>query len=325
MRKAPMGSTHGLGQRLTWALPLIALVTLLCLATRGEAQERTGEVLRELLRGVEQDFETLQRETQGMTQRAEALRMDLEAKAKALDRVRNPVERKAQIADLLLVHAQLNEVDRKETDAALRTIGEVRWKLERIRGVLQRGLGLPPKEQLPAIRQRLGRWLTTAANLLEALEQRTPPDQQQEIAALKGTLVGVLRTWETPTLNVGTAEEELTRTIRRLDVTYVNLVGIVRALEQERQFLLIRNNAAVADLVLIRLNGGKVNVGAVSETVEAKRKAIGRRMEIMTGVDREGPVSSGGEGSPGLGTDQQQTFDRLKRGDYQWSKGGAER
>jgi len=299
MRKAPMGSTHGLGQRLTWALPLIALVTLLCLATRGEAQERTGEVLRELLRGVEQDFETLQRETQGMTQRAEALRMDLEAKAKALDR--------------------------KETDAALRTIGEVRWKLERIRGVLQRGLGLPPKEQLPAIRQRLGRWLTTAANLLEALEQRTPPDQQQEIAALKGTLVGVLRTWETPTLNVGTAEEELTRTIRRLDVTYVNLVGIVRALEQERQFLLIRNNAAVADLVLIRLNGGKVNVGAVSETVEAKRKAIGRRMEIMTGVDREGPVSSGGEGSPGLGTDQQQTFDRLKRGDYQWSKGGAER
>jgi hypothetical protein len=303
----------------------MALVVSLCLLSRAEAQERTGEVLRELLRGVEQDFETLQRETQGMSQRAEALRKELEGKAKALEGVRNPVERKAQVADLLLVQAQLNELDRKETDAALRTIGEVRWKLERIRGVLQRGLGLPPKEQLPAVRQKLGGWLTTAAHLLEAMERRMPPDQRQEITSLKGTLVGVLRNWEAPTLNVGGAEEELARTLRRLDLTYVNLVGVMRALEQERQFLLIRNNAAVADLVLIRLNGGKVNVGAVSEAVEAKRKAIGRRMEIMTRADREGLVSSGGEGSALLSTDQQQEFERLKRGEYQWLQGGAGR
>lgn len=325
MREASMCDRPRLRRRAGGALLFVALWVFLSGASPAEAQERTGEVLRELLRGVEQDFDTLQRETQGVAKQAEALRKDLESKARALDRTRNPVERKAQVADLHLVLAQLNELDRKETETALRTIGEVRWKLERIRGVLQRGLGLPSKEQLPAIRQRLGAWLTTTANLLEALEQRTPPEKRQEIAALKGTLVGVLRTWETPALNVGTAEEELTRTIRRLDVTYVNLVGVMRALEQERQFLLIRNNAAVADLVLIRLNGGKANVGAVSEAVDAKRKGLERRMEILNGVDREGLGASEAPGSQALGTEQQREFDRLKRGDYRWPKGGAER
>ena len=142
-----------------------------------------------------------------------------------------------------------------------------------------------------------------------------------EAEALKATLVGVLSTWESPATSVGTSHEELSRTMGALDTTYTQLLTLGRALELERQDLMVRNNMAVARLVLLRLNGGKVNVGSVLDAAEGKRKAIQRRREIITRTDTRSALGGKG-GSATLSSDGETIFNRIKRGDYEWSKGG---
>lgn len=298
------------------AIGALVLLGFLLLAVPTPAVERTGEVLRELVQGVEEDLERLEHETQGFAEKGEELTKELEEKGKLLDRARDPVRRETVTSDILLLGAKLNDLDRKEVEAALTTTNDVRWKLERIRDVLQRGGILPPREELPKVRQKMGKFLSTAAKLLERW-----PGKMEEAEALKATLVGVLPTWESPATNMGTSHEELSRTMEALDTTYSQLLTLGRALELERQDLMVRNNMAVARLVLLRLNGGKVNVGSVLDAAEGKRKALQHRREIITRTETRS--SLGGKGGGGrLSSDGQAAYDRIKRGDYEWSKGG---
>lgn len=285
------------------------------------AVERTGEILRELLQSMEKDFDALEKETRGFTKQTETLNKQLEEKAKLWDRTDDPVRKETIYADVLYVEAQLNELDQKEVGAALTTVNQVRGKLQRIREVLQRGGVLPAPEELPKVRQKLGKFLTTAAGFLDKWE-KSSPEKKGEIAALKASLVGVLNTWESPSAGLGSSQEELNRTLRALDASYGQLLTLSRSLEQEQQHLLIRNHAAAARLTILRLNGGKINAGSVLDTVEGKRKGIERRREILRGADGVGPV--GGDGNSALGSEQEDIFNRMKRGEFQWPKGGGQ-
>ncbi len=148
-------------------LPVLVMLGVLLVPVSVPAVERTGEVLRELVQGVEEDLERLEQEAQGFAEKGEALTEELEEKGKLLDRARDPVRRETVTSDILFLGAKLNDLDRREVEAALTTINEVRWKMEQIRDVLQRGGILPPREELPRVREKMGKFLSTAAKLLE--------------------------------------------------------------------------------------------------------------------------------------------------------------
>lgn len=291
------------------------------MARPAPAVERTGEILRELLQGVERDFETLEKETHGFAKRAESLTKQLEEKNKLISRTTDPAKKEALKADLVYLGAQLNDLDRKEVDAALNTITEVRGKLVRIREALQRGGIVPASGELPQMRQKMGKFLSNAAQLLDKWE-KSASGKKGEFAALKATLLGTLSAWEAPTQNIVSSQDELNRTMRSLDITYSQLLNLGRAFEQERHYLLVRNHAAVANLILMRLNGGKVNVGSVADAAEGKRNALQRRMEILSGTDG-GIAPSTEQGDASLGASGEAAFDRMKRGEFGWSKEGA--
>lgn len=286
----------------------------------GFAQERTGEILRELLQSVEKDFETLERDARTFAKQTEGLKKQLEEKYKLIGKTTDPAKKEALKADLSYLAAQLNETDRKDVEAALGTITEVRGKLGKIRDTLQRGGIAPSSAELPKMRQKMGTFLGNAAKLVDKWE-KSGLGKKSELAALKATLLGTLNAWEGPTMNMASSQEELNRTMRSLDITYSQLLNLARALEQERQYLLVRNYADVARLVLLRLNGGKVNMGVVANATEGKRNDLQRRAEIFSDTDSGAPAfTDRGEGS--LGSGDEAAFDRMKRGDFGWSKEG---
>ncbi len=298
------------------------LLTVLVLPASAPAVERTGEVLRELLKGVEKDFETMERKTQGFSEQAATLSKDLEEKAELIGQTQDPVRKETLKADALFLAAKLNELDRKDVGVALKTINQVRSKLDRMRDVVRRGGVYPAERDFPRVRQRMGRFLSTAAEFLDRWEKSSPA-RKSEVASLKATLIGVVNKWESPTANIDLSPDQIERTVRALDTTYSQLLTLARSLEQERQYLLVRNNAAVARLALIRLNGGKVNISSVSGAVESKQKAIRRRREIIGATDTGVSLPAGKDGG-GLGSDQEAVFDRIRRGDFKWSKGGSQ-
>lgn len=295
---------------------LLMVVSLLFTVKETIAVERTGEILRELLLGLERDFETLENETKGSAQRRETLTKQLEEKWKAYNREQNPIKRKTLEADLRVLLPQLNKLDKKDVDVALKTIGEVILKLKRMGTILQRSGALPPEEELLLIRQKLGTYLTTTANLLEAWEKKASPAMKGEIVGLKGILVGVLQNWEAPATHIGIAHDELARTVRALERTHSKLLMVKKEAEKEGEILLIGTYADIADLALIRLNEGKINLG--SDIVDDKWKAIIRRREILIEMERETSLSNEKGGPATLGPETEGTFERITRGEFKW-------
>lgn len=299
----------------------IVLTPTLFTSEFASAVERTGEILRELLQSMEKDFDTLEKETRNFAKQSGGLNKQLEEKARLFNRTDDLVRKEAINADILYLEAQLNELDRREVESAITMVEQVRGKLHRIREVIKRGGVLPPPEELPQVRQKLGKLLSTAAGFLDKWE-KSSPDKKGEIAALKSSLLGTLSNWESPSAGLGSSQDELNRTVRAFDAAYGQFLAMSRTLEQERQYLEIKSYAATARLTLLRLNGGKINIGSVLDSVESKRKGIDRRREILRGTDGAGPL--GGDGNGTLGSEQEEAFQRMKRGEFRWQKGGTQ-
>ena len=120
---------------------------------------------------------------------------------------------------------------------------------------------------------------------------------------------------------LASSQHDIQQTIRALDTTYSQLLGLTRALELERQYLEVRNNVALANLALARLSHGKTSLGSISSAIGSKQEAIDRRKEILTNVD-PGPIVSRKPGEAALLPDEEAAFDRIKRGQFKWPKGG---
>jgi hypothetical protein len=284
------------------------------------AAERTGEILRDLLKAVEQDFETLEKDTSGFARRSDELMSQIEEKAKAFARTQDAVAKQVIRAEVYHLQAQANDQDRREVQATLRAIGDVRGKLDKIRGVLEGGGLLPNRNELPRFRRNMGRWLGSTANLLDALERRAGAEGRHDINQLKATLIGVVNAWESPATAGGSSEHELLRTVRTLDTTYAQLISLERVLEMEKHALQARNYEAYLQLLLTRLTNGKANVESISDAIAGKRQGVGRRGEVLRGLDGSLAPGASPAAGAGLSGEAAAAWERTKQGRIEWAR-----
>lgn len=292
----------------------IALAAVLASSAHAGASERTGEVLRDLLRGVEESFETLEQQTSGFAARAAALTRTLEEAHRAFASETDPIKQHVLRSKAYEAAARLNQQDRTEVETTLRVIGDVRDKVGRIRGVLEDSGIVPRREEMARFQKNLGRWGRSAARLLDAWSDRVGPESRAEIEALKRSLSGAFGAWETPAGRAG-SDADLQRTVRTLDAMYSNLIGLQRSLEQEKTLLQVRNQQALLDLLLFRVTQGNTSVRSLTDAVGAKQRDVQQRQRLVGDLD--GVASAGaGSGTPALRGDDAARFERIKRGDF---------
>lgn len=301
-------------RRLAFRAALLVLAAALALAPHAGAAERTGEVLRELLKGVDEALESLEKQKSGFAARHAQLTRTLQEKRQAFLSESDPGKQHALRAGAYEAAAQLNAQDRKEVELTLRAIGDVRDKLGRIRGVLEDSGIVPRREDRARFQKDLGRWGKSVAGLLEAWSDRVGPEAKAEFDALKRSLAGAFGAWEAPAGRGG--GEDLQRTVRTLDLMYSQLITLQRSLEVEKTQLQLRNQQALLELIILRLGTGSTNVPSLGEAVGAKQRDVQQRQRLVD--DLEGGAASAGVGksAPGLRGDDAARFERIKRGDF---------
>jgi chromosome segregation ATPase len=296
------------------------------------AQERTGEVLKELITAVERDVAAMETTVQDFTQERQELLQGWDRTLKAIKQERDDLARENLRVELLVLNAKLNHREIQQVGAYLDTIGRIMPKLRKLKHELRHGGALRLREDLRTYQRKVGTFMSNAANLLHVLRQTGPVSSRHEVATLEATLAGVLRSLESPVLGSPTEMGQLDRILTELNQAYAQFVTVQRLLEQERTALKAENYAAIARLTLIRLGHGMLDTRSISEAASSMRDGIATRVETVHRLRRDSSFAGEREeGRKAPSADavaedsavhhsphDREALDRMRRGQFSW-------
>ena len=304
---------------------LISYITALALAftlqlSKTQAYEMSGEIIKELMDSVDKEMTILEEKTLGFDREKADLLDELETKALEFKNDKDIIRKENKKVDILIINARLNQKDIEEVGAYLGTISKIVPKLEQLKRELKSGGHLELKEDFKVYRQKMGNFMTNAANILSTLKETAPKSSQRDIEILENNLVGILTSWDSPMSNVETSVGQVDKTVKDLEDAYAQLVVVKNLLDQERTKLKVNNYTAIANLALIRLGRGKLSGEAFLQTPVNIRKGVSKRSKITNNVLSEQTAFSVNIREPGKYRDSEDLdgLTRIRTGNYGW-------
>ena len=304
---------------------LISYITALALAftlqlSKTQAYEMSGEIIKELMDSVDKEMTILEEKTLGFDREKADLLDELETKALEFKNDKDIIRKENKKVDILIINARLNQKDIEEVGAYLGTISKIVPKLEQLKRELKSGGHLELKEDFKVYRQKMGNFMTNAANILSTLKETAPKSSQRDIEILENNLVGILTSWDSPMSNVETSVGQVDKTVKDLEDAYAQLVVVKNLLDQEKTKLKVNNYTAIANLALIRLGRGKLSGEAFLQTPVNIRKGVSKRSKITNNVLSEQTAFSVNIREPGKYRDSEDLdgLTRIRTGNYGW-------
>jgi len=285
-----------------------------------QAYEMSGEIIKELMDSVDKEMTTLEEKTLDFDKEKAFLLDDLEAKAQEFYNDRDIIRKENKKIDILIINAKLNQKDIEEVEAYLGTISKIVPKLEQLKRELKSGGHHELNEDFSVYRQKMGNFMTKAANILSILKETAPKSAQRDIEVLENNLVGILTTWDSPLSNVETSVDQVDKTIKDLEDAHAQLIVVKNLLDQERTKLKVINYTAIANLALIRLGKGKLSGEAFLQTPINIRKGVSKRSKVTDRVLSEQTAFSVNVSEPGKYRDSEDLdgLTRIRTGNYGW-------
>ncbi|HIC90908.1 MAG TPA: hypothetical protein EYP21_02365 [Syntrophaceae bacterium] len=286
-----------------------------------KAEERSGEIIREIMNRIDHRMEDLEKRTTWLEQEKEDLMKDLKEKYNAFQKEKDEGKKESLKVDMLIINAKLNKQDIQEVEAYLETISDLVPDLKRLKQELKSGssfYGL--EEDFNLYRRKVGGFMTRAAGILARLKDTAPQEARRDIETLENNLIGIFRCWDSSINDPWVSLDHIDKTTKELEEAFAQLVVVRRLLEQENINLKIENFCAIANLTLIRLGKGKLGSGSFLERPVKMREGIAERAEIMRKVRREPTAFSVGGSNPKRlrsGGDED-ILRRIRTGNYGW-------
>lgn len=306
---------------------IISILMLLALPLLGQhreslmAQERTGEVIRQIWNRIDRRVTELEKRTNLLEQEKGNLLKELHEKYEAFEKERDELKKEDLATDLLLINARLNNRDIKEVEACLGTLSQLIPDLERLKQEFRTGMGFyEGKEEFDLTRKKMGKVMTNMACILDGLKDSVSPEARGDIEILENTLIGIYRCWDFSMGNPVVSLDHIDETKRQLEDAFAQLVNVKRLLEQEKVNLKVDNLLALARLTLIRLEKGKLHTGPFFERPKEMLKGIRERAKVMNEVRKRGTPFSSSEKSveEPRALEDRDTLNRIREGRYGW-------
>ena len=299
---------------------IIILIVTVLIPAFVLAEERSGEIIREIMNRIDNRVSQLERKTTLLEGQKEDLMKELNAKYEAFQRERDEVLKEELATDILLINAKLNMRDIEQVDAILRTISQLVPDLERLKGELQAGMGLyNNRMEFEKNRNKMGVFLTKAALILDRLKETGSPRAKRNIEILQNTLIGIFRCWDTSINNPVISLDYIDEVKNDLEQAFSQLILIRKLLEQERINLKVDNLIALSQLVLIRLGKGKLDRDSFLKTPVKMRQDIRHRSEIMNEIRTRPTVfSPRTENQIRRAPEDEDILNKIRTGNYGW-------
>ena len=139
------------------------------------AEERTGDILREIMGRIDDKVKDLESKTDWIEKNKTGMMKEMKGSHQLYKREKDDVKREKIYVDLLLLNAKINKVELEEVHTYLSTIGGLLPDLKRLRYELNHNMGFQGlKEDFKVYRGKMEGYLTNAAYVLKGLKQTAP-------------------------------------------------------------------------------------------------------------------------------------------------------
>ena len=205
------------------------------------------------------------------------------------------MEMEKLLAEMDLIGAKLNRVDRKEIGAYKETLFEIIPLMLRLKEELRKvvNMGFRREAEFKKFRFRMGNVMTNSVRIMRKLKQVTD-DQgvKNEIGAMESTLVAIYNVLNSsPGKGVG-GVQQVESDIRRMDLALAQLNSVEKKLEVERLWLKRVNLERLLKIVLERPLG---NVGGIKTLTSAPSNKMEGLMARKMIVEKAWEAVSGHE------------------------------